>query len=162
MNLNQLLENLDYEKVIGSLDGIEIKNVTQPENANESSIIFLFRKYPKDFQTKAKVIVTKKEIPDFKFCQIIHQNPRLAMAQVLEQLYPVHSNFDHFIHPSSIISSDMRYQEPIKVGALCSIGENVSIGEGTIIHSKVSIGDQCKIGKNCIIHPNTTIYNKKT
>ena len=160
MNLDQLLKKLDYDKVIGSLDGIVVKNVTKPDEADESSIIFLFRNFPNDFKTKAKVIVTKKEIPEFKFCQIIHQNPRLAMAQVLEELYPIHCDFDHFIHSSSIISSDFKCQEPIKIGPLCSIGDNISIGKGTIIHSNVSIGNQCKIGENCIIHPNTTIYNK--
>lgn len=37
-------------------------------------------------------------------------------------------------------------------------GENLSIGEGTIIHPGAVIANDVKIGKNCIIYPNTVIY----
>ena len=159
MNLNQLLSKIDYDKIIGQLDNIEINNVKKPDEADEKSIIFIFRKLPDNFKTKAKVIVTKEKIPDFKYCQVIHRNPRLAMAEVLETLFPLFKKFDHSIHSSSITGTSFQFQEPIKIGALSVFGDNVSIGEGTIIHSNVSIGNQCERGKNCIIHPNTTIYD---
>lgn len=40
-----------------------------------------------------------------------------------------------------------------------TIGENVSIGNDSIIHSGVVIGDNVKIGNNCIIYPNVVIYH---
>ena len=38
-------------------------------------------------------------------------------------------------------------------------GEDVEIGEGTLIHHGVVIGNRVKIGKNCILYPNVVIYD---
>ncbi len=38
-------------------------------------------------------------------------------------------------------------------------GEDVSIGEGTMIHPGVVIGNHVSIGKNCILYPNVVLYD---
>lgn len=48
---------------------------------------------------------------------------------------------------------------PMPRNAVFHTGENVSIGEGTVIHHGVVISDNVSIGSNCIIYPNTVIYN---
>lgn len=41
-------------------------------------------------------------------------------------------------------------------------GEDVSIGEGTLIHPGVVIGNHVSIGKNCILYPNVVLYDHTT
>lgn len=38
-------------------------------------------------------------------------------------------------------------------------GDEVEIGEGTVIYPGVVLGSHIKIGKNCVIYPNTVIYD---
>lgn len=47
--------------------------------------------------------------------------------------------------------------EGVSVGANCFIGENVSIGERTVIHPGVSIICPCTIGCDCEIYPGVVI-----
>ncbi len=49
---------------------------------------------------------------------------------------------------------------PVPVNAVYHIGNNSSLGEGTLIHHGVVIGNNVTIGKNCIIYPNAVIYDE--
>ena len=57
------------------------------------------------------------------------------------------------IHPTAIISSNAKIGKDVLVGPYCVIGENVEIGDGTILKSHVVIEGITKIGKNNVIFP---------
>lgn len=48
---------------------------------------------------------------------------------------------------------------PVPVNTRFDKGENVTIGEGTLIHHGVVIGNDVKIGRNCILYPNVVVYD---
>ena len=58
---------------------------------------------------------------------------------------------------NSIISSDAKLGENVKIGPFCYIEGDVEIGEGTIIEPNVTIYEHVKIGKNCHIFPGAVI-----
>ena len=92
--------------------------------------------------------------------QIIHPQPRLAMAITLQHLYPnqtvgliqtINKNTD--IHPS------VELREPVGIDAFVSIGKHSTIGSNTKINPNASIGCHCHIGNNVIIGSNVSIYD---
>ena len=111
----------------------------------------------------------------FNQIQIIHQNPRLAMAETLDYFHRQHANpvpniaKNVSIHSSVTLGSDVRIEDFVCIGSNtelsnnvviysgAKIGKNCKIGLGSIIHSNVVLYDNCEIGNNSIIHANTTI-----
>jgi len=79
-----------------------------------------------------------------------------------------------YIHPSSIIGSNVIIEKNVKIGPFCSIIGNVKIGPGTKIYPGVSIGFPAQdvgtttslgfieIGKNCQIREYVTIGASKS
>lgn len=57
------------------------------------------------------------------------------------------------IHPTAVISSKAKLAANVSVGPYCVVGDDVTIGEGTVLHSHVAIGGRTTIGKHCIIYP---------
>ena len=61
------------------------------------------------------------------------------------------------IHPTAIISPKAQIDSNVQIGAYCTIGDNVSIGNGTILKTHVSIEGKTTIGKNNEIFPFASI-----
>ena len=56
-----------------------------------------------------------------------------------------------------MISPSARIGQDVYIGPLCTVGEEVEIGAGAIIHAGVHIYDRVRIGCNVIIHSGTVI-----
>ena len=63
------------------------------------------------------------------------------------------------IHKTSIIDSNAKIHNKVKIGPYTVIGANVEIGEDTEIQSHVNITGNTKIGKNNKIYPFASIGN---
>lgn len=61
------------------------------------------------------------------------------------------------IHPTAIVSAKAQLGANVEVGPFCIIGDEVKIGEGTILKSHVVIEGDTEIGKNNVIFPFVTI-----
>lgn len=64
------------------------------------------------------------------------------------------------IHPTSIISSDVKLDDEVEIGPYCNIQGHVKIGSGTLVESHVTIGSRygiVEIGKNNHIAPGAVI-----
>src|SRR5687767_8774738 len=84
-------------------------------------------------------------------------NARVAFAKVLPLFFPA-PQFKPAIHPSSVIASSARVDPSVYIGPLCSVGERVEIGRGTVLESGVHIGPDCYVGAGVYLHPNVTLY----
>ncbi|OFW79807.1 MAG: acyl-[acyl-carrier-protein]--UDP-N-acetylglucosamine O-acyltransferase [Alphaproteobacteria bacterium RIFCSPLOWO2_01_FULL_40_26] len=60
-------------------------------------------------------------------------------------------------HSSAIISPKAKIGSNVEIGAFCVVGDDVKIGDGTILKSHVIIEGDTEIGKNNVIFPFTTI-----
>ena len=61
------------------------------------------------------------------------------------------------IHKTAIIDDKANISNNVNIGPYCTIGANVTIGEGTIIHSHVNIVGNTTIGNNNEIFPFVSI-----
>lgn len=55
------------------------------------------------------------------------------------------------IHPTAVISPSAEIGADVQIGAYSCIGDNVSIGGGTVVHSHVVVEGSCRIGKDNVI-----------
>ena len=137
-----------------------IKGIKPVDEASDTDIAFILYSIPKSIQTSAKVIVCKQKIESFPFTQIIHSQPRLAMAKLLDAMFPNGTKtLTHNISQQSNIDKTANVATPVMVSSFSTIGKNTVIDANTIIHENVTIGKNCKLGKHCIIWPNVTIYD---
>lgn len=57
------------------------------------------------------------------------------------------------IHPSAVISPKAKLASNVEVGPFCVVGDDVKIGEGTVLKSHVVVEGDSVIGKNNVIFP---------
>jgi UDP-3-O-[3-hydroxymyristoyl] glucosamine N-acyltransferase len=157
VNLNDI-HNIIGGEIMNKDDSIQFTGIKPLELASENDVVFLFSKIPNPIETKSKLIVTKKRVP-FDCIQILHSQPRLAMAKLLKALYFQNNRCTHFIHTMTSIDASSILNDPVNIHAFVNIGKNCTIGKNTVIHSNVSIGNHCSIGENCTLYPNVTLYD---
>ena len=58
---------------------------------------------------------------------------------------------------TSYISKNAKIHSSVKIGPYCVVGENVEIGQDSILHSHISISGHTKIGKNNTFYPFASI-----
>jgi len=157
MTLDQIAQLID-----GSLNGdseIEISDVAPLWLAKEGQLSFLHEKsyLEKVKDTKASAIVTFTEL-DSAIPQIIVKNSRLAMAVILEKMFPENTATAGISSMTDIaegvqLGADVCIESFVKIGKGCTIGANV------YIQSNVSIGENCHIGDGCILKSGVVLTN---
>ncbi|MEO6334768.1 MAG: UDP-3-O-(3-hydroxymyristoyl)glucosamine N-acyltransferase [Pyrinomonadaceae bacterium] len=92
---------------------------------------------------------------------IFVKNPKLAFSLVAAKLLP--RDRREGWHETAVIphqdNSSGHHVRAAYIGPLVSIGNETSIGEGTMIHDGARIGRNVSIGKSTVIHPNCVIYD---
>jgi len=141
---------------------IYITSVCSPRNVKNPCAVFISDKTQlKELSDLPTLLVVKNDIPvegiDIEKTVLLKvSNPKLALALVLKELYPVH-------HPVGI-SSKATISENVKIGKDCYIGDfvyiapNVEIGNNVKIYPGCYIGENSRIGDNTVIYPNVVIY----
>lgn len=166
----------------GEIDGnpeAEVESISKIEEGKPGTLSFLSNpKYEKYiYDTQATIVLVNKDFkPDRKVSTTLIrvENAYEAFASLLE-LYQQSKPRKTGIHPLASIREDTSLGENVYVGDFTVveskarignnvmiypqvyIGEGVEIGEGTLIYAGVKIYEGCKIGKNCIIHSGTVI-----
>lgn len=61
------------------------------------------------------------------------------------------------IHPTAIVHPNANIARGVDIGPYCLVGENVSIGKGTVLQGHVVVNGWTSIGEQCEIYPFATI-----
>lgn len=135
-----------------------ISQVATLASAGAGHIAFLANlKYRSQLQSTAAsaVILAPAFADEVSIPRIITANPYAYYARVAALLNPVPAMI-RGLHPMA--SSASVVPESCAIGALASIGSDVTLGENIVIHAGCVIGDGVTIGSGSIIHANVTIY----
>ena len=156
MRLDAIVAQLGGELVgDGSVEVFQVASLT---SAGSGEIAFLSNpKFRQQLQaTRASaVIVTQKHVEDTAIPRIVHPNPYVYYARVVALLNPP-SLPARMIHPMAAVESKL--PESVSVAPHVAIGQRVRCGENVIIHAGCVIGDDVSIGEGSILYPNVVIY----
>ena len=148
-------------ELVGDSD-VVITGISGIKEAKEGDITFLANsKYSPLMQTtKASAVVTSREAFDSKKPVIKTDNPSIAFTKIVGLVAPNDSEHFKGVHPTAIISKDVKIGPNVAIGAYTVIEEAVEIEEGTIVYSGCYIGRSTKIGRGCLIYPHVSIRER--
>lgn len=166
----------------GEIDGnpeAEVDNISKIEEGKPGTLSFLSNpKYEKYiYETQASIVLVNKDFKPEKPVTptlIRVENAYEAFAGLLElymQSKPPKTGIHKlasiredavlgeniYIGDFSVIDSKAKIGNHVKIYPQVYVGEGAEIGEGTILYAGVKIYEGCKIGKNCIIHSGAVI-----
>jgi len=150
----------------GTIEGdpnIAVHKLAKIEQGEPGSLTFLanpvYTAYI--YSTNASIVVVNKNfIPDqpVKSTLIRVENAYDAFAQLLEVYNQIKMNKTGISKHASIAHTAI-LGENLFVGDFSVIGENVTIGKNVKIFPQVFIGDNTNIGNNTILYPGVKIYS---
>ncbi len=151
------------EIVGGELFGdpeILLSGISEPSAAKEGDLVFAWTKdfAERAFKSDATAVVTLREFVRKDKPHIIVANPKLAMADFLEFVFP-QEQFPPQISPTAVIGKNVQLGKNVFVGDYAFIGDDTVIGDGTFIFPHAYIGRKVQIGSQCRIYPHVAIYD---
>lgn len=105
----------------------------------------------------AAVILASKDAAKYSGNALLTENPYVSYAKLTGLFNDVVSP-QSGIHEKAVIGQNCAIHDSATIAAHVSIGNNVCIGEKTVIDAGSVIGDNVKIGDNCHLYPNVTVY----
>jgi UDP-3-O-[3-hydroxymyristoyl] glucosamine N-acyltransferase len=166
----------------GTIEGnpdIEVNNISKIEDGQPGTLSFLANpKYEKYiYESKASIILVNK---DFKVERPVNAtlirvaNAYESFASLLElyqqakpqkqgisKISSIHDSVktgeNIYVGEYSVIEAGVKIGNNVKIYPQVYIGEGVEIGDDTILYAGVKVYDGCKIGKNCVLHSGVII-----
>ena len=139
-----------------------VSGVGTLDEAGDSDITFLSNsKYrPRLNDTNAAaVIISNRDVSDFKGIALVVDDPYLAYARVSQLFDKTPLGIEGFIHSSAVISQSAVIADSAFIGPNVVVGDNTIISEGCYIGANSVIGDECSLAKDVRINPNVTLYH---
>jgi UDP-3-O-[3-hydroxymyristoyl] glucosamine N-acyltransferase len=152
----QELADLVNGELIG--DGrTQISGVAGLEDVKPGEITFAasHRVVEKAVSSPAAAVIIPANVNEITKPALRVVNPRLAFARILTEFYPPPVCIPQ-IHPTAVIGADFN-GSGCAIGAFVYIGDQVTIGAGSIIHPGVVIESGVTLGADVIIHANVVI-----
>lgn len=101
-----------------------------------------------------------KDIPGNKYILVDHPPKIFMMLHNLlnekKESLSIESGKE-LVHPTAVVSKNVKFGKNVRVMPYCVIGSNVKIGDNTLVRPGAIIYDNVEIGSNCIIGPQAVI-----
>lgn len=138
---------------------IRVRQVGALASAKAGQISFLSSpKYRSQLaSTSASAVIVPPAFADAtRLPRIVTGNPYAYYAKVTALLNPV-AGLPAGVHPSATLGSCI--PATVHIGPQVVMGRNVRLGEGVIIHAGCVIGDEVEIGEGSVLYPRVAIYS---
>jgi len=145
----------------GGWEKVFIDRICEPKSVkNPCAVVLSEEKHLKELSDIPTLLVVKKGLPLGELKEKTNvlevENPRLALALLLRELYPEE-------HPKGIseratLSEGVLLGKNVHIGDFTYIGRNVRIGDNVKIYPGCYIGDNVQIGEGTVIFPNATVF----
>ncbi|MBK8574659.1 MAG: UDP-3-O-(3-hydroxymyristoyl)glucosamine N-acyltransferase [Elusimicrobia bacterium] len=112
--------------------------------------------------TKASAVIVTADVDTGGRPAVVHKNPSLAWAKVLELLDRERTRRPTGIHPTAVIAPSAKVGRNVTLGAFTVVEEGAVIGDNTILYAHVYVGFDTTIGSDCLIYPRVTLRERVT
>jgi UDP-3-O-[3-hydroxymyristoyl] glucosamine N-acyltransferase len=109
-------------------------------------------------QTAASAAVVPRGLVPDKMPAIQVADVHAAFAKIVCHFRPVRPQPRIGVSPHAVVSTSARLAHDVDVHPGATIGEDVTIGAGTVIHAGARIMAGCRIGEQVAIFPNAVLY----
>jgi UDP-3-O-[3-hydroxymyristoyl] glucosamine N-acyltransferase len=106
--------------------------------------------------TKAGALVTRERLADLTIPQIVHPDPFLALAVLVDLFHP-HPSHSPGIDEKAWVAPSARIAPDVTVYPFAYIGEGAEVGARTVLHPGVFLGAGASVGEDSVLWPNVTI-----
>ncbi len=106
--------------------------------------------------TKAGALVTREPLSELAIPQIVHPDPFLALAALVDLFHPRPSHAPG-IDPRAFVSPSAKVAADVTVYPFASVEEGASVGARAVLYPGVFLGPGASIGEDTVLWPNVTI-----
>ena len=137
---------------------LEIKGVAPLETARKGDLSFFadlkYKKFLRSSEASA-VIVREKE-DGVNFAQLVHPNPRLAIAKACLKLYPARHSF-YGQSSLAFVHEEAHVHKTVTLYPHVFIDHGARIEQNCVLYPNCVLMEGTKIGKNAILHGGSVI-----
>ncbi len=141
----------------------EITGVADIRDAGPGDITFVANpRYLRDLSTTraSAVIIAEDVAPPEGRSGLVHANPSLAFAQVVETLFPPPARPQPGVHPGSIIDPSVSLGADVSIGPFVVIEAGGRVGDRTVLAPFVYIGAEAHVGADCLLYPHVSVRER--
>ena len=133
---------------VGSLEGAEAGEITFFSNPRHRA---------KLAATRASAVVLPPDAEGFTALpRIVCETPYLYFARVSRLFNPLTTQ-PAGVHPSAVVGKNVRLGPGVSIGALCVVGDDVTIGKDSCLYPRVVVYAGCTLGERVILHSGVVI-----
>jgi UDP-3-O-[3-hydroxymyristoyl] glucosamine N-acyltransferase len=164
MQLEQLAQHLGATLYLPAGTRIDtsrtITDISPLDKAGDTHVSFiLHQKYlPAAVASQAYALITATELPTIQKAQLIHPEPRLAMARAGNYFYQKTSVF-YGQSPLAEVAETAKIAASASIFPFAYIGEGAHIAEHCCVYPQVYVGKGCEIGAGTILYPGAVIMD---
>jgi UDP-3-O-[3-hydroxymyristoyl] glucosamine N-acyltransferase len=106
--------------------------------------------------TRAGALVTRERLADVPLPQIVHPDPFLALALLLDLFHPPASHTPG-IDERAWVAASARLAPGVTVYPFAYVGEGAEVGARSVLHPGVFVGAGASVGEDSVLWPNVVI-----
>ena len=135
-----------------------VRGVASLDNAGPGDLVFLGQpKYRSLLEaTRASAAIVPPDEGFRRLPVLIADNPHLAFVRAVELFFEPYRP-EPGIHPAALVSGSAEIGPGVSIGAFSVIGDEVRIGEGTVIFPLVCVYPRAVIGAHTVIHSHVAV-----
>ncbi len=141
----------------------EITGVAGIRDAGPGDITFVANaRYVRELpMTRASAVIIAEDVavPEGR-SGLVHANPSLAFAQVVEMLFPPPARPRPGVHPGSIIDPSASLGVDVSIGPFVVVEAGARIGDRTVLAPFVHVGVEAHVGADCLLYPHVSVRER--
>ncbi|MBN1919000.1 MAG: UDP-3-O-(3-hydroxymyristoyl)glucosamine N-acyltransferase [Verrucomicrobia bacterium] len=140
-----------------------ITGVAGIREAGPGDITFVAnRRYERDVATTgASALIVSEEIsvPEGR-SGIVHANPSLAFAQVVELLFPSPARPEPGVHAGAVVDPTASIGADVSIGPFVVVEAGAVVGTRTVLAPFVYVGAEARVGADCLLYPHVSVRER--
>lgn len=150
-------------------NGPEIERLAKIEEAGKGDLTFLanprYAKYLASTNASAVLVARKadyKELGERRTPIVLVRvdDPYAAFAKLIDVFHPPGGALPAGVHPSAVVPGSAVLGRDVALGAHVVLGERCRVGDGAVVWPGAVLGDDVEVGEYTVIHANVTIRER--